>query len=411
MSDEEPSPEPEEEAEPQLETIFTYNADIQMVTDFEETWIILHDEKGNLIDYKQQVPGETLIFQAMDTLQIQELSVSKFVVLEQGFYNDYRIYTYGKFDKGKIWDEPEINSVSTTIGDFDLTVTNIENWEEYSLFNTNGHGRYMDRYFQSIAENDNDPTNLNLSNFPLDENNDYFLSIIDGDTYPKYTWIYDIENGKHLNIDGSTQLKNYETVINLPIPEDATGFSYSATAIDENKDLKLQLYNVQYSLNLNAVESIKLGYLEEYDNYETGINFSFDNYSYFYSQPKDKIKIENIKPIEPEVTFESKSSTEFSFSSLQDFIRYQAFWLVSSSNEGISYSTSWQITAQSGFFPSIIEFPKELVNKYPELSIEKLELKNTSLYLKTNTWNEYISDLFGQTKAPKVINELVTVYP
>lgn len=414
VNNEEPSPEPEEEqeeeTEPQLETIFTYNANTQMIADFEETWILLHDEKGNLIDYKQEVSGESLIFEAMDTLQIEELSISKFVALKSEFSGNYIIYTYGKVSKGQVWNEASAQNQTFSEGHISLTVSNIENWEEYSFYNTDGHGRYMDRYFQSSAENDNDPTNLNLNNFAFNkDNNNYLLSIIDADTNPKYMWINDIEDGQEISIDGSTQLKDFETIINLPIPETATGYMYSTSAIDKTEDINLQLYNVLYSSHFNNVENIKLGYLEEFDNFHTGIGFSFENYNYYYSQPEGMLAIENINPVEPQVTFEGTLFSDFSFSSNQDYVNYKAFWSTTSMDEGIPNRTVWDITSPNGFFPRITEFPEELKNKYPALAIEELELSNTTLYLKNSPWSDYISGLFGTTSTTPTVLESVTV--
>jgi len=392
-----PDPKPEEPEGPQLETYFTFEAGPNsIVSPSTGDWIIIHKANGDLLDYKPIKNGETLTFQALDTVDTNEITVSLLIPLETEFNKNYIIRTYGKIEKGRTWnyDIKSSNSPQPT-GQFNLTVSNIQNWLDYSLYSANGYGRFMDSYFHSLSTNDNDPNNLVLEDFFLYENNNYLLSIIDENRNPKYTWINNVQNNDQISIDGSSELRDFEQNVDLTLPEEATGFMYIASALADTAESSLQMYYVISPSDISGINSIRLGYLDDYQEFNTYLRYSFEDYSYSYSETGNGITTANIDPTKPTFAFSDTSHSNFSFETNADYVSYNSSWNTTSNDGTVFTSTVWNVSAQEGFFPRINEMPEEFTDLYPNLNIDDLKLINTDIHLKTSTWENYIGDLFG----------------
>lgn len=411
----EPKPEePEEPTEPQLETYFTFNTGNSFDSSMDDDWIMIHNGNGDLLDYKPYEAGETLLFQALDTVTIENITVTKLQVRKNEFSIFGLLESYPKLDKGRSWNyRTNVASTNTvsSIGTFDLTVNNIPNWYEYNLRNKMNYGRLFPRRFHEGITGDTDPTNLILTDFDLFEPNDMFFSIIDENRNPKYIWFDDVQDGDIIEIDGSVELQDFDDNIDIVLPQNLNDYNYSVLAHDEELNNYLHLYLFGNGNSIPTSNSLRMGYLNAYDSYFSQVGYFFDDYSYYYSETSSRITPANINPVVPILTINDDSYSSFSYETSTEHLIFSSVWSSSSSENNYSKSLNWVFRGPKNYSTTIKELPEEFATLYPELDFDSLEYKKTTLNIRTSDWESTVSLLFGdkgEVIAP-TIQESVTI--
>ena len=125
--------EPPEPQEPITEVYFTLNVLSPRQAGSNAEWVIIHDENGNLLDYKQYEVGDVLKFEAAVDSLTDKISVTElqYIINEDG-NRFHSLSTTTEVLKGSEWtigtdQEPPTSPTITKTGEFDLTVSNIPN--------------------------------------------------------------------------------------------------------------------------------------------------------------------------------------------------------------------------------------------------------------------------------------------
>ncbi|UII81431.1 hypothetical protein [Flagellimonas sp. CMM7] len=189
--EEEPTQPPTPE-EPISEIYFTFHIDESIDTDDnQDDWIVLHDNKGDLLDYRPFESTESLVFEKRSDSITNDFSVS--LVKIQFLASDpcigdvwHNIVTYPGIAKGSVWNysKKPINNVSPEkIGEFNLEVADITGSDtswilDHNFLSISKFGIYGGD--GSSAANTNGTVTLQRNGLSLYENNSpYLMSIMD----------------------------------------------------------------------------------------------------------------------------------------------------------------------------------------------------------------------------------------
>ena len=377
-----PDPKPDEPTEPADEIYFSYYDDPNEFIGYStDGWIIIHNQDGELLDYKSFQKGDSLEFEssAEKLKTTNTLSVTTFnYTLGNSGESYHTILTETEIGKGSIWDwtdefESTLPKPPITNGySISITVNNVPNTQHYDLTSQSEGFIVGDSFYREI-----DTLEIWTT---LYQDKTYLLSIRDGNDDFKYQWVELPDPIGDITLEYSDFLE-YDHVIEVTLPEYE---SYVASVNAKNKSENyVGGFIISHEGAGRQIRSIaKLGYLDIFDTFLTSFNFHYDEHTRysFYNVETRPTKID--VPLDPQFQAEHNNLYNYSFTTDVQFYRHISSWVYEDLNQ-----TNRTRYSLAGKFPgtSILgELPSEILEKYPNLNLENLKYEETNLYIGEN---------------------------
>ena len=367
------------------EMYFSYQLGNQYT--IEDSWLIIHDMEGNLLDYKPFVNRVFLDFSAPKGTIPELLTITLLSVrYESSGVSSHYIRTYTDIKKGSSWNNNTNTNSLRFSGAFNVKVKNVPEVNGVSVFTTDGRLRQID--YTINTESDGSLT-LDLPSVSLAKNKEYLISISDYDGNLRYTKLTPTNNFDQL-VDYVNFL-DYDSYLEMELPLNHTFSTQGAT---ENTNYYSEAgfgkNGISYSEN-NIVNNIaKVGYLDSFEKFKTVLVASIEDYDYGYIFTGGKMDIISL-PIKPSIEIINESGTNFKFSSNSNFVREYSSWTsdkkISNGETGFTY-LHVNSTGENGH--KLGPFPDEILEKYPSLTTNNLELILLKLFTKSNSYEEFI---------------------
>jgi len=384
----------QEEPEPEIETEVYFTLITESPPNSTETsddWVILHDSNGNLLGYSSYETGDRIEFEAPTDLLTPTISVTYLKYLNTNGNQHFDISTSVDVDKGYIQNfgpnPPPENIDYTKKGEFNLSVRDIpdpfRNASPAKVELSSGLGRLG---FSSTGTGSlNGTFELNLQIEALQGFDDYLISILDGNNRLKYFYLNnpDVQN---LSVNYNTDFVDFEKEISISLPPH-TRFNLNIAGFKDDQGFSQYggywLHDVISVLNKDVIANpLKIGYLNMFNKYRTQFNISMDGYDYSISQYGEALD-ELVIPEKPVMNIVDKSVNSFLFDIDIEFSSTVHKWdyQEGSSAEGNHLLTRWQLYAPKDFNPIIGDLPIEILEKYPDISIERIKYKSSNFTL------------------------------
>ncbi|MEX0314054.1 MAG: hypothetical protein AB3N18_07740 [Allomuricauda sp.] len=406
-----PPVEPEEPQEPALVTYLTYTPDFY--TEDKDHWIIIHNQDGELLDYKSFESGDELVFEAKESelSSTDKLSVSIMTYNLETANNTHTINTYTGIDKGTVWETTNtsgkispgsdyhtiLNSTHKTSKSlskkapvpYNLTVNNIPNIDKYTLTSIEDHIVKENHLLQHS-------TVLNLDQIELSSDIEYLLSIGDGDGGLKYFIINPPENQDDIVLDYADFL-DYDSIIEVDLPDNHHFLNANVWARSSDDFLSEPPLLLSRDASAGpAAETAQFGYLNSYPHFDTFFTIDMvDGYGYGYNEVG---QIPDAIAVMPKPNFEilNASLSDFDFSTDITYLRRTSLWALWEAipTDGNLDQTRWYVHSSSNETGKIGALPDEIIQKYPNLNLDDLYHINTSLILKGQSYQDLINLVF-----------------
>lgn len=391
---EEPTNEEPQEQEPEMITYFAFEALVD--TGQTDDWIIIHDDKGSLLDFKPFEFGDTLEFQVLeDGIQPNNFTVTLFKyknsVDGEMMHN---IESYPNIAAESHWqytsDPSATNDLprDSSTGSFNITVENVVS-PKYRWIS--------DRQGILVATSGPDLPgfidNYTHENIPIYESPDFFFTIYDSSNDLKYYSMENMNDGDDITVDYS-DFKSFDSYLEIALPDSPSTYQLSSISafFDEGQPIDLSggKFTSYFFAETVPPKPLKLGYLDSFSKYLSIISFNSDGFLYAYSKFGDKPD-EIVIPENKAINVVNESVYNYEFESNVDFQMKDVLWEI---KEGERYvdliQTSWNVFSAPGFSGTIGEIPEEIQSSYPNLRIDDLILTSTTLHLDFITYPDLL---------------------
>ena len=405
--------------EPKQEIYFTLDVDKQYQTEEnQDNWIILHDAQGILLDYLAFENGEQLIFQKRSDSIPDSFSVT---LLKVQFKNletcigdaTHDIETFPQIAKGSRWSVPNKgvfiseNDTPEAIGKFELIVSDIPGNDGFQLFKSSSISTPRIDYTASgtvIPNASKTAMRLEFSKTDLFENTNYLVSIMDGDLNLKHKFFESpkLDEVVTFNFNEFQQYDSYAYLPPFP-PNLFNIFRLVGQIKGENRKHDLG-YLILQQINTDVQDPLPLGFLDQFDYYETLLRINFENFNYSYISHGPKPEI--IFPDEPILDIANTEIANFEMSTDFEYIRKENAWR-SPNSDSCSY-TNWRIHSEKNNYPINLKVPQSITDQYELLQINDLELHNSNFFIQSDSYHDFISNKFEVTPSTNVIEEYTT---
>jgi hypothetical protein len=384
---EEPIPTPEEEpVEPTSEVYFTIDILPSFAPFIGDNWLIIHNDNGELLDFRQYEIGDQLVFETSSTelATTESLTITNLDIGNVG-QEIYALRTYAEVKKGSVWNfKTPINDVPDPIEDdhefYNLSIINATSIRRYNV-QSSKYGLNADSFYSQNAP-------IIERTYVLQKNHTYLLAIEDVNGSLKYLFFNTSENETNIDLDYD-QFLAYDYILETELPD------YSQFAATTRGHNSMNFDDVGYDLdskfyfNSETLTS-KLGFIDGLESYATELEIQMGKIRYGYfkygsDQPQQIDVISN-----PIFEIENSSILDFRFSTEVNFVRQRSFWkypvtLQSTNNVNIL----WTLFSESNSI-KLNPFPDELLSSYPKLDIANLQLNYTQLYTISNSQSEWL---------------------
>lgn len=383
---EETNPDPDtnlEEAGPI--TYFTLISERPRAEGIINEWVVLHDEQGQLLDFRQFDMGDTLVFES-ETEVSDVINVTEVRYIQYDYGKNFTITTTTGVQKGSMWTF-EANPVQDNfyqsdgaVGEFTFNIIRIPELEKMTVTNTKAN--LTSGYSSSTYPGPPPSTDLSTDiNFYTGEN-EYYVSILDGLSQLKY---YDFTyDNTDISVDYD-DFKEFDAYHSVQLPENdfyifnVAGFKENYPYSEQNGVVLHDVLSFPYP-NV-PTQPFVYGYLDIFNRYRTLLAITYKNLHYYHVQYGPKLK--NIEIPDPTFTVEDPSKKNFRFNVDLDFVLSESLW---SYSEGAAadnnlVQTYWYVKADNSLEPIVGDLPEEILMQYPEIKIEALEYQQTTLSL------------------------------
>jgi hypothetical protein len=357
-------------------------------TSYTDNWIILHNENGELLDYKEYEQYDYLTFETDSHLLTNKILVSLFYREEFTGNVVNIIATTTDVNKGSIWDNhgldiPEYSDTET--GNFNLVINNspyligeiLVSNNNLSNVSSSGSGSSIGGVWTYLRPN-----------ISLYEENDYFISIRTENFDPKYAFLTDVQDGDDISLDYEHDFMFFDSYLPVNVPANSSYYDFGLKAFEEDQEYRVyDGYSVFELFGSDIINptTLNVGYTDLFDKYITSFYVAFDDhleYSYrrLGSKPSSGISI----PENHTIDVINSTVENFEFSTNFSFETYSSTWFKkegSSRNDDLLVNR-WTITSPYNASHKAGDFPDELIQLYPDLlNISSLGYSGTSFTL------------------------------
>lgn len=406
--EEQPNIQPEdsgESNEPETEIYFEAIVGNDFNTEISDNWLIIHDEDGNLIDFKPFEKNDTLRFEKPKEKVLDKFTITTFWVGTLTGRAPFTIRSYPDVPKGSNWVIGILNYVPPSylepeiLGSFDVTVSGklispsmrvISN----ILGSEIGNGAY------SISTNNSNGDWVYKKTVDLLEDNDYYLTFMNPLGDAKYYYLQDVKNQSVFDLDYDL-LSDFDSYINMELPVTSKiyfrlrGYKDTPTVITSPG---YDFYRINSEISGQGINpSFELGYLgntfETYSFYLTAI---LEDYTYSYNFFGAELPSSIIVPKRPNFSIDNANIHEFKITTDLDYKRRISSWtsaqIPSNSDERI---TNWFVFASPSTTSIIGNLPDEITSNYPEMDVSKLVYESSSIFIEESAnYSEFLEAYF-----------------
>jgi len=371
------------------EIVFTLNVNTE--TTNSDNWIIVHNDRGELIDFKTYENGDVLEIEAVSTLVTDKITITDYINTIENGNDRYNFVTFTEISKGSIWNfkpfeelqnNEEVRGEET--GSFDVTISNVPLSANCNI----SHG------FGSVGGSGSSIGSTITKSVSLYENvSEYLITFTETSGISKQLLIGPGIDGTNINFDYS-QFKNFDSYVDVNFQQNVPYFS-SVFAFYLNREFSNGGgFHLNLTFPFDSSLPIRLGYLNRFDKYFTQLNFNDSNYYYSYKNYGEKPEEINV-PENINLSISNSSIKDFEFSTPLSFNRINSTWQVSEGtiNEDL-IQTNWTIIAENAEKHLIGDIPDELLARYPKINLDDLTYSSTSLFLNFDTYDEFIEKRF-----------------
>ena len=413
--------------EPKEEVYLTYRLNEHSDTTEIEYWVIVHNQDGELLDYKSIKEDSTLTFSAIDTALVntEKLVVTTLSVAEYDNLSSHNLYTYTDISKGFKWNssEPEeassifieklntyksnesTNNLTYKAGNSSITVNSAPTILKYQVYSPKSG--VVDSNYNIINEE-----TFSIENIELLSGIRYLFFIGDAEESLKYHFFELGSDSQDVILDYN-QFKDYEYVLETTLPENAYQFSTSngfGTPINPKI-----AYETSVELNFDNPTVSRIGYISGFDSYSTSFSIKLENdYIYFYSKNLHQLPPEEIKILErPSFNIIQDALYNFEFNTDSNYISSSSIWNSETlSTENRRSTTTWKIFSSNKSSHTVGSLPVEVNTLYTNLDLDKLKYSQTHLIIQGKTYESTLKNLSNpnNSTSPK-INESLVLYP
>jgi hypothetical protein len=361
--------------EPITSTYLTVKTGCKLSTGSSGNWIMLHDENGLIIDFKPYELNETITFQALESQQPNQFSITSLSVNEFLGNVWHRLNSIAEIKKGTFLDfscTTEETISNPILGNFKLIINNVPDNPVVKGFNaSNGHNNGI-----AYSESSNGGFITYEADLNIYQNKtEYLISVQDGNQNSKYYGLsdYNIDDEIVLNY---LDFMTYDDYLNIDYPLHS---QLRILNVGYNVDQK-ETYSLTQAFSQGASGgTLRVGQLNRFDSYEFLFGVSL-NLEYEYQfQISGALPDALVIPEQPSIVIENSSVNSFQLSTnISNYINKKSSWIYSS-DEGIT--TTWDIESSENYSPNIGDIPAELLMQYPDLNLENLLYTQTSFKL------------------------------
>lgn len=386
----EPNPKPEEPNVPEDEVYFSYYSDPNdTYSQWNDNWIILHDQGGELLDYRQFAIGDSLEFKESVEmlLSVQTLSVTilNHKLGEAGGHHHTLSTTTG-INKGSVWGWTVSNDTTIPVPhpsgnniQIGITVNNVPNvhWFDVSSLPQNhlaGHPFYQETDV------------LQVGGVRLYEGIKYILSLRDGNDEIKYQFLELPDPVSNLVLDYSDFLE-YDQVIEVLLPEYKSYVARVSAADNSLNYSSRMLISDESSGNL-PLSIAKLGYINDFDIFLTNLVLHYDD-QIIYNRYKIGEALTSINvPEDPQLKAEGSTIYDYSFTTNQNYYRNSSYWTYEDEEKDII--TRYGFGGKSNDGALIGTLPEQVLENFPNLNLDNLNREYTLIFIGENV--DHVSD-------------------
>jgi hypothetical protein len=340
-----------------------------------ENWIIIHDENGNLVDYKQITELDSVDFTLGEDVLPNKLSATKLSYSTDGAGNSlsHSLLTYTDLEIGSVWEDRPNSFEGNLNGNFDLQVNNISDVENVLITTPSGILRAGSSNADEITGNA-----LQLMDIPLYMDQEYLISIRGAEGLTRYLLLMP-ENDINYEYDyAALQEFDEDFALNLP-PND---FNLCFTGgIKTNGSNTYWNYGHRFGEYIgNASGVLNLGYVDGYERYRFGLTITRDDFTYSLQSFGDRV-MDIVIPDRPSFMVESADIYDLRFSSeLNPVTKNTRHESIIIDEQDRRLSTTWLVFSTGTPSQQIGELPDELSERYPDMDLENLALKAVTLF-------------------------------
>ena len=413
--------------EPKEEVYLTYRLNEHSDTTEIEYWVIVHNQDGELLDYKSIKEDSTLTFSAIDTALVntEKLVVTTLSVAEYDNLSSHNLYTYTDIPKGFKWNSSEpaeassifieklntyksnesTNNLTYKAGNSSITVNSAPTILKYQVYSPKSG--VVDSNYNIINEE-----TFSIENIELLSGIRYLFFIGDAEESLKYHFFELGSDSQDVILDYN-QFKDYEYVLETTLPQNAYQFS-SSNGFGTLTNPKI-VYETSVELNFDNPTVSRIGYISGFDSYSTSFSIKLENdYIYFYSKNLHQLPPEEIKILErPSFNIIQDALYNFEFNTDSNYISSSSIWNSETlSTENRRSTTTWKIFSSNKSSHTVGSLPGEVNTLYPNLDLDNLKYSQTHLIIQGKTYESTLKNLSNpnNSTSPK-INESLVLYP
>jgi len=400
----------EETEEPQEITYFTYKAPNYFNTSDSDDWLIIHDQDGQLLDYRAFEQEDVLVFKKMDSAltSTNNLTITTFTSHLNQTSNVHALNTHPLVPIGSSWNNQietdsfdENNLIASQLRNgsaftniaasgknstHNITVSNVPGILKYNI--TSDITGVITADYNSIDSNV-----LTLENVNLSPGINYIIFIGDAEGGLKHLFFEIDQNTTDLDLNYE-DFVDYDQILETQLPSNSYLFSVSRGHSDtENIG---RGYEMTVELDFTKPTTSKIGYIAGYERYTTHFHLTMDSgYGYRYFELSEAPLSEIT--ILPKPSFTLIDKTPFAYQFITDiaYVRAKTTWRYEETlDDGTYVATNWNIQIPDTKALSIGQLPQELVfSAHPKLSLDKLKHGDTDLTIRGNDYTQLLENL------------------
>ncbi|MFH6602938.1 hypothetical protein ACEZ3G_05575 [Maribacter algicola] len=386
--------------EQKLELYFSY---FGLGSSESDNWIIIHDENGKLVDFKKADYGKVLEFTALKDSIPNKISITEFHYFE-GYEGNlsHRLFTYTDIEPGSSLYKPYNYSIPNNIGTFDLRIENIPGVYSHNI---SIEGGPINPKEVNIEGNLTSNT-LVLSEIRLYENEEYVFSIYDKSGNHKYLLLESPVNESDLVFDYS-EFKEFDDYFEIPMPPYSSMWLYSYGYAEDDPNYNFFGQTLSHYQSTDYPDTVRVGYLDKYKKFKTEFNVSLDGFTYNFIKTGNKV--ENIQvPSKPNYVLRDSSVYDLTFTT---DLKLSSKNSTHTYDNGENIHTQWSVYSSANSFHKVGKLPEEVVSKYPNLNLDKLNILTVTLFTQGYTQQEIFDQLTSkEKKGDKTIESYLYIY-
>jgi len=357
--------------------------------DYETTrsWIVVHDNNGNLLEYKELIAGNDFV---LTTNKGVEGNIIDVTILEHNVNNTgLKLFEFKSYMNVELAQTIHITSKTDTpslsVGDsLKLNVVNTPNYHEFHLspYSRSSATRGLFKSYEKLLE---------ITTVVEDLEQGFFFYIKDEDENLKYKIVdgNNVTGGEH-TLDFN-ELDSFDQIVEFNFP---TSSSYNFSVSGKDLNLPNHFRKVQTGSHLasHPHSSWKAGYLNNFDQYQTNLRIDYSGFQFIYLN-KGTIPDGNITwPTPTNFTISNTGLNNFSSNVASSMTYRESVWDYYSSAE--RFMVNWIVYSPSAT-QLAKEIPSEILELYPLLKNINLEYTQSTFYIGPRTYDNFLQVTYG----------------